>query len=654
MTLSSASIRNVEWKATLAMALWILFAILLVRPSLHGGFLMDDYGNLAGLNAVAAHPDAHHVINFMLSGISSQIGRPLSLLTFALQAGSWPQDAYAFKYVNLLIHLLNGCLLLLLWLRIAERITASREKQLSIALTVFALWLVHPLQVTAVAYVVQRMVLLSATLSLLALLGYLHGRRIASQGRAIYGGTIAALSLAIGGLLAILAKETGLLVLIYALVLEFTLFRDSLFESRLWTWWRRLCLYVPLLIFAGIVIFNARQMILSGYANREFGLAQRLLTEPRVIWDYLANIVQPSPTSLSLFHDDYLPSSGLLVPLTTLPALLGLLGLMAAAVASGRRAPVLAFGLGWFLGGQLLESTVFPLELYFEHRNYLPLAGILTIAVYYLPRLIHRINAVSVRRVLQGAALIVFVELIGASYVTYLYWGHPLAQAKIWVNNHPDSLRASILLARAQLLNGQKNAAAQTLRRRSQDRPNSIAAAVAYLLVSCNDPRADIRWAVAKTAYAATAQYDILPIVTIETLIADKEAGLCRQLPSALIVSIVSGLIKNPRYKPMLGNLYVLRGRLRYLSGDRLLWQADFDTAFNLLGDPLVLLRMAQRLLQRHRTDAAAICYLRLQKALVDHPAKRIVLKDEVEDLRRALRLAADARTVPPHSRIGD
>ena len=43
-----------------------------------------------------------------------------------------------------------------------------------------------------------------------------------------------------------------------------------------------------------------------------------------------------------------------------------------------RANPVLkpvAFGIAFFLGGHLLESTVLPLELYYEHRNYLPSFG---------------------------------------------------------------------------------------------------------------------------------------------------------------------------------------------------------------------------------------------------------------------------------------
>ena len=40
----------------------------------------------------------------------------------------------------------------------------------------------------------------------------------------------------------------------------------------------------------------------------------------------------------------------------------------------------LAFGIAWFLVGHSIESTVFSLELYFEHRNYFPGVGLFLLA----------------------------------------------------------------------------------------------------------------------------------------------------------------------------------------------------------------------------------------------------------------------------------
>jgi hypothetical protein len=49
-----------------------------------------------------------------------------------------------------------------------------------------------------------------------------------------------------------------------------------------------------------------------------------------------------------------------------------------------KRFPIVAFAVLWFLVGHSLESTVFPLEIIHEHRNYLPALGPLLALTYLL------------------------------------------------------------------------------------------------------------------------------------------------------------------------------------------------------------------------------------------------------------------------------
>ena len=62
-------------------------AATLLLPALHGAFLLDDLPNLGGLARLAAGTD--NLISFVTSGLAGPGGRPLSLLTFAVQAGDW-------------------------------------------------------------------------------------------------------------------------------------------------------------------------------------------------------------------------------------------------------------------------------------------------------------------------------------------------------------------------------------------------------------------------------------------------------------------------------------------------------------------------------------------------------------------------------------
>src|SRR6185312_5867643 len=103
---------------------------------------------------------------------------------------------------------------------------------------------------------------------------------------------------------------------------------------------------------------------------RSWSTGQRLLTEPRVLIDYLKLLWLPRPFSTGLFNDQYIASTSWLHPATTLPAMLAVLGLIAGAWIQRVRHPALALAVLFYFAGQVLESSAIPLELYFEHRNY--------------------------------------------------------------------------------------------------------------------------------------------------------------------------------------------------------------------------------------------------------------------------------------------
>jgi Flp pilus assembly protein TadD len=79
----------------------------------------------------------------------------------------------------------------------------------------------------------------------------------------------------------------------------------------------------------------------------------------------------PAPGRLNLNYD-FLISKGLLVPPITVIAILGLLFMVAAIFLLFNRNKLLSFALFWFLGNLIIESSIIPLEIIFEHRMYLP------------------------------------------------------------------------------------------------------------------------------------------------------------------------------------------------------------------------------------------------------------------------------------------
>jgi tetratricopeptide (TPR) repeat protein len=110
---------------------------------------------------------------------------------------------------------------------------------------------------------------------------------------------------------------------------------------------------------------------LDKYQKRVFTFQERLLTQPRVILFYISLIFYPMPTRLSLVHDVQ-ASTSLFDPPGTLLSIGVILFLALAALRFMKKWPLLSFCVIFFLLNHLIESSIFALELIFEHRNYIP------------------------------------------------------------------------------------------------------------------------------------------------------------------------------------------------------------------------------------------------------------------------------------------
>jgi len=367
-------------------------------PGLHGPFLFDDKAHIAENKAVAIDDLSPNSLYqaWNSSPFAFPASRPLSMLSFGVNHALTGMDPFWLKLTNLVIHLVNGLLVMLLIRAIARgwsrtRGTPLNESQVTTwALLTGALWLMHPINLTSVLYTVQRMNSQSALFLLGAMLVYMTTRvRMLETNCPFWPGAL--LCLLLGGI-GFLAKENAILLPGLLLILEW-LFLDFRAPSRPAALQVRgfflIFLGVPLLLVAYHTLTHP-QWITAGFDSRTFSFEQRLLTQPRALWFYLYNILAPNFTRLGLFHDDFGLSDSLLSPASTLASVAGLIALLAAAWLMRRRAPVVAFGICFFLAGHSLESSVFALEPLFEHRNYLPSVGILSMVAYGLSLLAGR------------------------------------------------------------------------------------------------------------------------------------------------------------------------------------------------------------------------------------------------------------------------
>ncbi len=465
----AASPRLLLALAALALAVlgWLVY-----MPGLHGGFVFDDFPNIVDQPALAPHALGHHFWASIWSGRAGPFGRVLSTLSFAAQIRIWGMDPLPLKVFNVLLHLANAALvgvlsvLVLEWVRGRQREAAGPGAAdwvlpaRVLGVLVAAAWLLAPIQLTAVLYVVQREEAFAAFFVLLGLLAYWRGRMLlrdavqrgAPQRRAwawIWGGLFGCT------VLAALAKETGVMLPAYAVVLEWVVLRGDCGGAPASRQQRdaRCSLfgvYALVLILPGVL---GLAWLLPGaldgaaYATRHFTLAQRLLTEGRVLVDYLHWTLLPNPNELSLYHDDIALSTSWARPWSTTTSWMLLGALLAAGLWLRRRRPVVSLGILWFFAGQSLVSTFVPLELVFEHRNYLPSWGVF-MAVFGL------LGAWSPRRrgswpVLAGTLCVGLVALYaGFTAIRAQVWGNPYRLAYFEATTHPRSPRAAYGLGR--------------------------------------------------------------------------------------------------------------------------------------------------------------------------------------------------------------
>jgi len=597
--------RTRKWLPWLLLAIAVVATAFVYWPGVTGGWVFDDYPNIvdnAAIHITAGHSSLAAWVNAAISSPASFLHRPLASITFALNWMAANGNPWPFKVTNIVIHLINGVLVFFM-LRALLRLVEWRGLRLEplslrergrgegadthwaalrgpepssvpaesryarvrfapplprgegtnnllddsaatrLALIVSAAWMLLPINLMAVLYVVQRMESLCQVFILAGLWAYLHGRWMmltAKDARRDRRGFALAISgIVFGTVLGLTSKETAVLLPVFAFLAEWIVLRfaravpdandgdaghtplvipgrpaganptafaglqtrtpesarsasakDGASQSvsstttaqrpdgsnegqetdsgsplrgvqnddggepqvrnenhgrpsmptgqdkRIWTLFT-VTLFVPAVL--GFAWLLREALRLSAWSGRDFTLVQRLLTEPRVLVDYLHWTLLPNPMVLSLYHDEVVTSTGLLTPWTTLGAILLLAALIAVAVWLRNRRPLVSLGIGWFFAAQLLTATIVPLELVYEQRMYFASSGVLLAVGALLLGLRWKIAL----PILRG--FVVLVALLWFAIATNLRaheWSNPLRLAIAEANRHPESARA--------------------------------------------------------------------------------------------------------------------------------------------------------------------------------------------------------------------
>ena len=553
-----------EWRLLTAL---LLLAILAYLPGLDGSLLFDDRANLEPLRLWQEGQIAWQ--QAVLGNGSGPLGRPLAMLSLLINTYLSGDSVWGLKLGNLLLHLACAVALFLLLRQLAGRDRISSAYGMWPALAVTAVWLLHPLMVGTVLYVVQRMAVLSALFVLLALLAFVHGRTQLNHGKSISGNLWLFAGVPLLTLLAAFSKENGLLAPLLCLVLEWVYFVPKQGLHR----------PVTAKLFSGLVVGGSviaavlilllvPEFVFGGYINRDFTAVERLLTQGRVLFDYVGSILLPYGPKLSMFRDDYRLSTGLFTPISTLFAWLGWSVLIALAIAWRKRVPGFTAGIGIFVVGHAMESSIFPLLIYFEHRNYLPAIGILWAMAALLmagwPVLAARMDNPRMIAAIGMSALLLVLSL--ATYGRARIWQSSEIMLEQSLRYYPDSRHLRMELASVMLNKPFPDVAAAhrhiehllTLKRSS----TRYSGAIALLLLDCKTQQRTSDQAITR-AFAIqpeAIEADVLHIV--EVLANSIESQACQNLPPT---RLANGLVAMLDQSDLPSNIMTV-WRLRFLA----------------------------------------------------------------------------------------
>jgi len=386
----------------------------------HGPFLYDDFASLSAINLNNRALSFEDMLNYIFGNSTGFLGRPVSMASFLLNYQSWPTEPFTLKLTNILIHISIGWLLYIFISTILQKLDQELPKNVvqSISVLTATIWLLHPLHVSTTLYTIQRMAQLSTLFSLLSIIIYLRVNDKLSSSFLLKDFIFPSLGLFVSISLAIFSKENGILIFPILILIQYLIGSNK--ATPQYRAWYKTIVIMPSVISLICFIYFITSSGLA-YEFKGFTFSERLLTELRVLVDYLFQIVIPDVTRMSIFHDDIKLSSSLFDPISSFTSLI-FLGLLLL-ISYRCKSRVYKLAIVWFFVWHLLESTAIPLYLYFEHRNYMASIGPIFGLVYGFYQLITRRQKVP--KYFTYASIIVVISFLTLSLNTL---------TKIWEN----------------------------------------------------------------------------------------------------------------------------------------------------------------------------------------------------------------------------
>lgn len=420
-----------RFRFALVFAASLTLILIAYLQGISGALYYDDYGNLEKLTEIK---DLQSAWVFVTSGFAGPLGRPIALASFLPHFSAWPDNSATILLVNVLIHLINASLLVLLGTQLLRLSKTFNPDDIPwAALAAAVLWASIPLLASTSLIAIQRMTGLAATFTLLGLIGFISAQtRFHHRPWLAFVTSMSALGL--GTLLGIFTKESAALTPVFALVISI-LFLDRTPAGSV----QRILRNSVLVTAFAILLYYLSPWYRDWFHvvdYRGWSPWERLQTQSVILWHYLRLAAFPLPTAFSPFGDAYPNHAG--TPIVWIATSAWII-LIASVIWLYKVKKIIwpIFALAWFFTGHLLESTTIALELRFEHRNYLAMYGMalaLSVGTFSIKG--------ALARLLPALFVGYIVMQIVVLFAVTTIWGKPVVAANTWAERNPGSSRS--------------------------------------------------------------------------------------------------------------------------------------------------------------------------------------------------------------------
>lgn len=345
----------------------ILFALTAYCNSFLAPFTLDDFSSITNNYAIRNPLDIGAIWKFYSN-------RFVLYYTLSINYFFFKNAEMGYHVVNFFIHLINGFLVFsilyyLLGLDYFKNKIPGRYR--NTVCTISALiFVVHPVQVNAVTYIIQRTASLAALFYFAAMLNYIKYR--------IYKKNRYFLLALLFTVTAMFTKENTITIPFMLALIEFMFF----LKDENMSWKKRTAILLILLL--TIPIIPATNLYLGGYsqsdpkvnfkASTSMDRMHYFYTQLNVIARYIQVLFVPYNQNFD-YSNDFPKSKTIWENYSYISfAFLLLIGLIA--LFNLRKNKLMSLGILWFFVGLSVESSFISIkDVYFEHRLYFPVVG---------------------------------------------------------------------------------------------------------------------------------------------------------------------------------------------------------------------------------------------------------------------------------------